>query len=73
MLDVFYKPNALIWLGQAFLPLAFLIPSVNTALLFTIVAAQAATIVLVYRLLRRAGLTTSDHRVPEASSHTCDK
>jgi hypothetical protein len=30
MLDVFtYKPNALIWLGQAFLPLAFLIPSVN--------------------------------------------
>jgi hypothetical protein len=53
MLDVFtYKPNALIWLGQAFLPLAFLIPSVNTALLFTIVAAQAATIVLVYRSLR---------------------
>ena len=53
MLDVFpYKPNALIWLGQAFLPLAFLIPSVSTALLFTTVAAQAATIALVYRSLR---------------------
>src|SRR6516162_5286644 len=52
MLDVFtYKPNALIWLGQAFLPLAFL-SSVNTALLFTTVAAPMATIVLVYRSLR---------------------
>ena len=52
MLDVFaFKPNALIWLGQAFLPLAFL-SSVNTALLFTTVAAQVATIVLVYRSLR---------------------
>jgi hypothetical protein len=53
MLDVFsYKPNALIWLGQAFLPLAFLVPSVSTALLFTTVAAQAFTIVFVYLSLR---------------------
>ena len=30
MLNVFsYKPNGLIWLGQAFLPLALLISSVN--------------------------------------------
>jgi hypothetical protein len=26
-----------------------------------------------YEFLRRAGLTTNDDRVPEASSHTCDK
>ena len=53
MLDVFsYKPNGLIWLGQAFLPLAFLISSVSTALMFTVVAVQAATFVLVYRSLR---------------------
>jgi len=53
MLDVFtYKPNGLIWLGQAFVPLAFLISSVNTALLVTIIAVQAATLVLVYRSLR---------------------
>ncbi|KRE06930.1 hypothetical protein ASE63_23550 [Bosea sp. Root381] len=52
ILDVYpYKPNGLIWLGQAFLPLAFIIPSVNTALLLTNVAVQAVTIVLVYRAL----------------------
>src|SRR4051812_5758572 len=29
MLDVLPKPSGLIWLGQVFLPLAFLIPSIN--------------------------------------------
>jgi hypothetical protein len=53
MLDVFvYKPNGLIWLGQVFVPLAFFISSIDVALLFTTVALQAATLILVYRSVR---------------------
>jgi hypothetical protein len=53
ILDVFtYKPNGLIWLGQVFVPLAFFISSVDVALLFTTVALQVATLILVYRSVR---------------------
>jgi hypothetical protein len=53
MLDVFtYKPDGLIWLGQVFLPLAFFTSSIDVALLFTTVALQAVTLILVYRSVR---------------------
>ena len=53
MLDVFtYKPNGLIWLGQAFVPLAYVIPSIDTSLLLAVILLQVAALVLVYKSLR---------------------
>jgi hypothetical protein len=63
MLDVYpYKPNGLIWLGQVFVPVAYLVPSIDSALLFTVIVLQVLTFVLVYQSLRT--LSSSTFGVP---------
>jgi hypothetical protein len=60
MLDVFQsKPNGLIWFGQFFVPVAYIISSVDTALLLAVIVAQVLTLVLVYRSLVVVGSKTS--------------
>jgi hypothetical protein len=66
MLDVFpYKPNGLIWLGQVFMPLGYLISSIDTALLLEVVVLQAVTLVLVYHSVQ--ALSSSNFVVPAAT------
>jgi hypothetical protein len=66
MLDVFpYKPNGLIWLGQAFVPVAYLISSLDTSLLLAVSVLQVITLVLVYQSLQ--ALSASTFLVPATS------
>ena len=53
LLDVFpFKPNGLIWLGQAFVPVAYIISSIDTSLLLAVALLQVIALVLVYQSLR---------------------
>jgi hypothetical protein len=50
MLGIFpVKPNGLIWIGQFFVPLGYLIGSINRGLLFSIWVMQALVLILIYR------------------------
>src|SRR5262249_39850093 len=52
MMHVFpWKANGLIWLGQAFVPFAYLTSSVDKALLLTIFVTQLTTLIVMYRSL----------------------
>ena len=52
MLEIFpTKPNGLIWIGQFFVPLGYVIGSLDTALLLAIALMQFVTLVLIYRSL----------------------
>ena len=63
MLDIFpYKPNGLIWLGQAFVPIGYLISSIDTALLLLVIVLQVVTLILVYHSVR--ALSSSAFVVP---------
>ena len=54
MLDVFpMKPNALIWIGQWFVPFGRLFGSIDRALLVSVTLLQVLTLVLLYRAIRR--------------------
>ncbi len=46
------KPNGLIWIGQFFVPLAYVTASVDTALLFSVTLIQALSLMLMYRSIR---------------------
>jgi hypothetical protein len=53
LLNIFpYKPNGLIWLGQLFVPLAFVLPSVDIALLLSTLLLQVVTLLLLFKTLR---------------------
>lgn len=51
------KPPAVAWLGQFFIPLGGLVGDDSTALLFSIVVVQAATLAFVFAACRRLGLS----------------
>jgi tetratricopeptide (TPR) repeat protein len=55
------KPNGLIWVGQFFVPLGFLIGSVDKGLLLSVWITQVLTIVVVYRTV--LALTETDSAV----------
>jgi hypothetical protein len=53
-----YKPNALVWVGQFFVPLGYLLGSVDAGLMLSVWLAQFAVLVLVYRATQ--GLADGD-------------
>jgi hypothetical protein len=45
------KPNALIWIGQGFVPAAYLLGSVNKSLLLSVWITQLLTVIIMYRAM----------------------
>jgi len=63
MLDIFpYKPNGLVWLGQAFVPVGYLVSSIDRGLMLGVIVLQVATLILLYHSVR--ALSSSRFVVP---------
>lgn len=53
MLDVFFKPPAIFWVGQLFVPLGHLVGSIDKGLLLSVLVTQALVLVLMYTSVLR--------------------